>query len=130
MEAEAEAVFGAGAEAGAEAEAEAGVAEPATRDADGQSSDGEDSEIEILANLEQRSRGLDDMRAKVPSPPSLQIDRSAQPTLPFPLACTSAVSSGVVASRRSHSASVPLASRARCRVVPVHQHPLSSRTAL
>ena len=97
MEAEAEAVFGAGAEAGAEAEAEAGVAEPATRDADGQSSDGEDSEIEILANLEQRSRGLDDMRAKVPSPPSLQIDRSAQPTLPFSLACTSAVSSGVVA---------------------------------
>ncbi len=94
MEAEVEAVFGAGAEAGPGAEAEAGVAEPATRDADGQSSDGEDSEIEILANLEQRSRGLDDMRAKVPSLPA---DRSAQPTLPFSLACTSAVSSGVVA---------------------------------
>ena len=69
------------AEAEAEAGAGAGVAEPATCDADGQSSDGEDSEFEILANLEQRSRGLDEMRAKVPP-------RSAQPTLLVSLTCS------------------------------------------
>jgi hypothetical protein len=65
-------------EAETEAKAEAEVAEQRAAVTNEQSSDGEDSEFEALANLERRNRGFGELQAKVPPRPEQPLPLPAR----------------------------------------------------